>query len=112
MYYGGLGAHMQQMSVHKIQPVLWYRSWNQNELIALCSVNPNNAWVILHRTGNEYLLFELAKANIETLNELSLKRIVTTCPHCLYKINNEYPLLVGEFDVIHHSPNNFRINRK
>jgi Fe-S oxidoreductase len=55
------------------------------------------------RTGNEYLFSELAKANVEILNEIAPKRIVTTCPHCLHTLKNEYPALNGNFDVIHHS---------
>jgi Fe-S oxidoreductase len=30
-------------------------------------------------------------------------RIVTTCPHCLHTIKNEYPAFGGHFDVIHHT---------
>ncbi len=55
------------------------------------------------RSGNEYLFFELAKANIETLNEAKAKRIVTTCPHCLHTIGKEYGALGGNYDVIHHT---------
>ena len=42
------------------------------------------------RSGNEYLFYELALANIETLNEMAPKRIVTTCPHCLQTLGKEY----------------------
>ncbi len=55
------------------------------------------------RAGNEYLFFELATANVEMLNEVAPKRIVTTCPHCLHTIKNEYPAFGGEYEVIHHS---------
>jgi Fe-S oxidoreductase len=55
------------------------------------------------RAGNEYLFFELATANVETLNEVNPKRIVTTCPHCLNTLKNEYPAFGGNYDVIHHS---------
>jgi Fe-S oxidoreductase len=37
------------------------------------------------------------------LNEIAPKRIVTTCPHCLHTIKNEYPAFGGHFEVIHHS---------
>jgi Fe-S oxidoreductase len=55
------------------------------------------------RSGNEYLFVELAKANVETLNRVSPKRIVTTCPHCLHTLKNEYPAFGGHFQVFHHT---------
>ncbi len=55
------------------------------------------------RAGNEYLFSELAMANVEILNEVAPRRIVTTCPHCLHTIKNEYPSFGGNFSVIHHT---------
>ncbi len=55
------------------------------------------------RAGNEYLFFELATANVEILNEVKPPRIVTTCPHCLHTIKNEYPAFGGNYEVIHHT---------
>jgi Fe-S oxidoreductase len=55
------------------------------------------------RAGNEYLFFELASANVELLNEIKPKRIVTSCPHGLHTLKNEYPAFGGEYDVVHHS---------
>jgi Fe-S oxidoreductase len=55
------------------------------------------------RAGNEYLFFELASANVETLNQVHPARIVTTCPHCLHTIKNEYPAFGGNYQVIHHT---------
>ncbi|HJS29411.1 MAG TPA: heterodisulfide reductase-related iron-sulfur binding cluster [Anaerolineales bacterium] len=55
------------------------------------------------RSGNEYLFFELASANVETLNEISPRRIVANCPHCLHTLRNEYPAFGGNYEVIHHS---------
>jgi Fe-S oxidoreductase len=55
------------------------------------------------RAGNEYLFHELASANVELLNEVAPKRIVTTCPHCLHTIKNEYPAFGGEYQIIHHT---------
>ena len=55
------------------------------------------------RSGNEYLFYEMAKANIETLNEVKPKRIVTTCPHCLHTLGKEYPQYGGNYTVIHHT---------
>ena len=55
------------------------------------------------RSGNEYLFNELATANVERLNRLAPKRIVTGCPHCLHTLRTEYPAFGGEYEVIHHS---------
>jgi Fe-S oxidoreductase len=55
------------------------------------------------RAGNEFLFNELAAANVEMLNELQPKRIVTTCPHCLHTIGNEYPDFGGRYQVVHHT---------
>ncbi len=55
------------------------------------------------RAGNEFLFNELALANVEMLNEVAPKRIVTTCPHCLHTIKNEYPAFGGNYEVVHHS---------
>ncbi len=55
------------------------------------------------RSGNEYLFFELATANVEILNEIKPKRIITTCPHGFHTLKNEYPQFGGEYDVVHHS---------
>jgi len=55
------------------------------------------------RAGNEYLFFELATQNVETLNEVKAKKIVTTCPHGLNTLAAEYGAFGGDYDVIHHS---------
>ncbi|MHC1781864.1 MAG: (Fe-S)-binding protein [Anaerolineaceae bacterium] len=55
------------------------------------------------RAGKEDLFFQLATANVEILNEVAPKRIVTTCPHCLQTLKNEYPTFGGNYEVIHHS---------
>ena len=33
----------------------------------------------------------------------TVKKIVTTCPHCFNTIKNEYPELGGLYDVMHHT---------
>jgi len=55
------------------------------------------------RAGREDIFFGLASANVEILNEINPKRIVTTCPHCLHTIKNEYPAFGGNYDVVHHT---------
>ena len=55
------------------------------------------------RLGNEYLAQNLMQENIATLNNYSVKKIVTACPHCFNSIKNEYPKLGGKYEVLHHS---------
>ena len=55
------------------------------------------------RAGREDIFFGLASQNVETLNEVKPKRIVTTCPHCLHTIKNEYPAFGGNYEVVHHT---------
>jgi len=55
------------------------------------------------RSGNEYIFQMLAMQNIETLNTMGVRKIVTQCPHCFNTLSNEYPQLGGHYEVIHHS---------
>jgi Fe-S oxidoreductase/nitrate reductase gamma subunit len=55
------------------------------------------------RSGNEYIFQMLAMQNIETLNGLGVRKIVTQCPHCFNTLANEYPQLGGRYEVVHHS---------
>jgi Fe-S oxidoreductase len=55
------------------------------------------------RAGNEYLFQMLAQANVEMLNQNHVKKIVTTCPHCLHTIKNEYQPFGGVYEVVHHA---------
>jgi Fe-S oxidoreductase len=55
------------------------------------------------RSGNEYIFQMLATQNVEMLNGMGVKKIVTQCPHCFNTLLNEYPQLGGRYEVIHHS---------
>lgn len=55
------------------------------------------------RTGDEFLFQQLAEANIATLDGIGAKSIVTTCPHCLHTMKNEYPQFEGRYEVLHHT---------
>ncbi len=55
------------------------------------------------RIGDDFLYQELAQKNIETLNSINAKIVVTQCPHCFHTIKNEYPQLGGNFEVLHHT---------
>jgi Fe-S oxidoreductase len=63
----------------------------------LCTGDP------ARRSGNEYIFQMLAMQNIETLNGMGVKKIITQCPHCFNTLKNEYPQLEGHYEVIHHS---------
>ncbi|MEL7158644.1 MAG: heterodisulfide reductase-related iron-sulfur binding cluster, partial [Actinomycetota bacterium] len=63
----------------------------------LCTGDP------ARRSGNEYIFQMLAKQNVETLNGLGVKKIITQCPHCFNTLMNEYPQLGGHYEVVHHS---------
>lgn len=55
------------------------------------------------RAGNEFLFQMMAYQNIQVLNNYEIKKIVTACPHCFNIIRNEYPVLGGNYEVMHHS---------
>jgi len=55
------------------------------------------------RSGNEYIFQMLAMQNVETLNGMGVKKIITQCPHCFNTLKNEYPQLGGHYEVVHHS---------
>ncbi len=55
------------------------------------------------RSGNEYVFQMLALANVENLNGMGVKKIITQCPHCFNTLLNEYPQLGGHYEVVHHS---------
>lgn len=55
------------------------------------------------RAGREDIFFAMATQNVELLQEVKPRRIVTTCPHCLHTIKNEYPAFGGNYEVVHHT---------
>jgi Fe-S oxidoreductase len=55
------------------------------------------------RAGNEFMFQMMAYQNIQILNNYSVKKIVTACPHCFNILANEYPELGGNYEVAHHS---------
>ena len=56
------------------------------------------------RAGNEYLFQMLAETNIKTFQELGVKRIIASCPHCFHTLGKEYGDYGGdELEVFHHS---------
>ncbi len=63
----------------------------------LCTGDP------ARRSGNEYIFQMLAMQNVEALEGLGVKKIITQCPHCFNTLKNEYPQLGGNYEVVHHS---------
>jgi Fe-S oxidoreductase len=55
------------------------------------------------RAGGELTYQICAKENIENFERYGIEKIITTCPHCLNTLKNEYPDYGGEYEVIHHS---------
>jgi Fe-S oxidoreductase len=57
----------------------------------------------VRRAGEEGLFEALAEQNIATLGECDFNRIVTSDPHSLNTLRNEYPELGGGWEVLHHT---------
>jgi len=55
------------------------------------------------RAGNEFLFVMQAQQNIEVLNTIGAKKIITTCPHCMNTLGREYPQLGGNYEVVHYT---------
>jgi Fe-S oxidoreductase/nitrate reductase gamma subunit len=55
------------------------------------------------RSGNEYLFQMLGAQNVETLNGMGVKKVITQCPHCFNTLKNEYPQIGGNYEVVHHA---------
>ncbi|WMT50045.1 MAG: (Fe-S)-binding protein [Thermoplasmatales archaeon] len=55
------------------------------------------------RMGEEGRFQELVLQNIETFNKYGIKKIITSCPHCMNTFRNEYPKFGLKAEVVHHS---------
>src|SRR5262249_31989269 len=55
------------------------------------------------RTGNEYMYQELATGNIEDLKSAGVKKIVTSCPHCVKTIGADYAKFGYQVEIVHSS---------
>jgi Fe-S oxidoreductase/nitrate reductase gamma subunit len=63
----------------------------------LCNGDP------ARRAGNEFVFQQLALQNVETFEELGVKKMITQCAHCFNTLANEYPQFGGNYEVVHHS---------
>jgi Fe-S oxidoreductase len=55
------------------------------------------------RTGNEYMFQELANANIDDLKAAGPKKILTSCPHCVKTIGEDYKKFGYQVEIVHSS---------
>ena len=53
------------------------------------------------RTGNEYLFQELATSNVDELDGAGVKKVITSCPHCLKTLGHDYREFGFDAEVIH-----------
>ncbi|MPZ16468.1 MAG: 4Fe-4S dicluster domain-containing protein [Luteitalea sp.] len=53
------------------------------------------------RTGNEYMFQELATQNVEELQRAGATKIVTSCPHCLKTLGEDYRAFGFNAEVVH-----------
>jgi Fe-S oxidoreductase len=57
----------------------------------------------VRRVGNEMLFQQLAAALVGTLGEVGATRTVTSDPHALNSLRNEFPEFGGHYKVVHHT---------
>jgi Fe-S oxidoreductase/nitrate reductase gamma subunit len=62
-----------------------------------------NAGNDVRRVGEEGLFEALAEHNVAALQECDFNRILTSDPHSLNTLRNEYPGYGGEWEVVHHT---------
>ncbi len=55
----------------------------------------------IRKAGAESLFRRLAETNIKIFNELGVKKILVTSPHCYHTFKDEYPEFGGKYEVIH-----------
>ncbi len=53
--------------------------------------------------GDERLFQEVARQQIEALQQRSFRVLLTSCPHCYNVLKNEYPQFGANFHVVHHA---------
>lgn len=57
----------------------------------------------IRRVGEEALFEELATENVAALDACEFDRILTTDPHTLNTLRNDYPHFGGSWEVVHHT---------
>jgi Fe-S oxidoreductase len=57
----------------------------------------------VRRVGEEGLFEQLVEQNIASMNKANFQRVITTDPHTLNALKNEYPDYGGKWDTIHYT---------
>ncbi len=57
----------------------------------------------VRRVGEEGLFEQLAEKNIATMSKCTFQKVITTDPHTLNALKNEYPDYGGKWDTIHYT---------
>ena len=57
----------------------------------------------VRRVGEEGLFEQLAEKNIATMSKCTFQKVITTDPHTLKALKNEYPDYGGKWDTIHYT---------
>ncbi|MFO8011009.1 MAG: (Fe-S)-binding protein [Dehalococcoidia bacterium] len=57
----------------------------------------------VRRLGNEFVFDQMARSNMELLNEKGVRKIITQCPHCFSTLKNDYRQYGFDPEVIHHT---------
>lgn len=55
------------------------------------------------RAGDEFLFQEKAGINVEAFKKYGIKKVITTCPHCLNTLRHEYKDFGIELEAYHHT---------
>lgn len=55
------------------------------------------------RLGNDYLFQQVAESNMETLNAVKPKKMLSICPHCVRTIGEDWKEFGADFQIEHHS---------
>ena len=55
------------------------------------------------RVGEEFLFQEKAQQNANVFERYGVKKVVTTCPHCMNSLKHEYGEFGAHLEVIHHT---------
>ena len=67
-------------------------------------LGPRRCATATRPTGRQRVRVPAARPqNIETFEQLGVKKIITQCPHCFNTLANEYPQFGGEYEVVHHA---------
>ncbi len=55
------------------------------------------------RLGNDLLFQQLAEANLETIGQAGVKKLLSVCPHCVRTIGEDWKEFGARLDIEHHS---------